>query len=143
MSARDERPDAEEVAVAATTAGAASTGPKPPRDPAAVAEAWVVTTETGSRYVVVRDHADVWWFGGDNMPSMWSVALPRGLWRIDPPRPWPPILGSGLVMMAPAGIDRTDPARVPGGGKLTSAVQIVEPLSADAAAAYANGGDDA
>lgn len=94
-----------------------------------VREAVKMHTATGSIYRVVRDAEGRWWFSGDNVPNPASRALdPELWWRIDPPRPWPPELGRGIELRAPACMDWNDPERVLGGGKLTSPVRAIRPL---------------
>lgn len=103
--------------------------------------AWVITTLTGSRYVVVRAPDGVWWFGGKNQPNPRSVALPPRLFRIDPPWPWPPVLGVPLRLFAADDLYVGDPERAPQGGKITSNVQRVEAMSLRAALERVGGHD--
>lgn len=92
-------------------------------------ELWLLTTASGSHYVVARDSCGMWWFGGRNVATAWSCALPPRLWRIERPTPWPPRLGKALLMMAPTSLALADPARVPGGGKVTSPIATLERLN--------------
>ena len=92
-------------------------------------ELWAITTRSGSRYVVGLDCAGAWWMEGRNVPNARSCALPVRFWQIDPPRPWPPRLGAPLLLMALSGLALDDPARAPGGGKVTSNVSVVEQLA--------------
>ncbi|HVZ30810.1 MAG TPA: hypothetical protein VG963_00205 [Polyangiaceae bacterium] len=94
-----------------------------------IAEWWRVSTLTGSSYIVAREVAGAWWLTGANVPSPRSVQLPPGYWRIEPPAPWPPVAGAPLVLWAAFTLALDDPARLPGGGKLTSPVQHVERLT--------------
>ena len=87
--------------------------------------AWLIGTLSGSRYVIGRDTEGVWWFGGENVANPGSVSLPRQLWRIETPTPWPPLLGARACLVAAQDLAIGDPRRVPGGGKITSAVQIL------------------
>lgn len=85
-----------------------------------------MTTRSGSIYRVARDGQGGWWMSADNVPSPTSVRLnPDRWWRISAPRPWPPELGERLELMAPESLDRDDPRRVPGGGKVTSLVRVI------------------
>jgi hypothetical protein len=108
---------------------------------AADARAWVVTTFSGSRYIVVRASDGQWWFGGKNRSNRTSVPPPPRLYPIEAPSPWPPVLGLPLVMVVPRRLAFTDPERAPGGGKVTSAVQLVEELSLRAALQRVEGHD--
>jgi hypothetical protein len=91
-------------------------------------EIWRITTRAGSRYVVALDSSGAWWIDGRNVPNPRSCALPPQFWRIEPPQPWPPRLGAPVMLMALSSLDHDDPARAPGGGKITSDVSIVEQL---------------
>jgi hypothetical protein len=92
-------------------------------------EIWRITTRAGSLYVVALDSAGDWWMDGRNVPNPASCALPPQFWRIEPPQPWPPRLGAPVMLMALSSLDREDPARAPGGGKVTSDVSIIEQLA--------------
>jgi hypothetical protein len=119
------------------------TGPSTPSRPSSAAKpdpagdaprnedfvtSWLIITMSGSRYVVALDHTGVWWFTARNVPNPFSCPVPPQLWRIEHPAPWPPVLGAPLWLGAALDLSFTDSARVPGGGKNTSAVEIVEQL---------------
>ena len=93
--------------------------------------AWRIRTRSGSAYLVARDAAGKWWLGGRNVPNPFSVALPAGVWEIEPPEPWPPIIGLPLVMLAPRMWALDNPKRIAGGGKVTSPVASVELIPPD------------
>lgn len=83
-----------------------------------------VITRSGSVYRVARDDKGRWWMSADNIPNPASVRLdPDRWWAIRAPEPWPPELGERLELLAPEGLGRDDPRRVPGGGKRTSPVR--------------------
>jgi hypothetical protein len=84
----------------------------------------VVTTRSGSEYLVARDPVDgTFWLGTGtygNMATARSRELPRGRsWRIAPPFIF---VGFPAVFLAPMDLAFDAPARVPGGGKHTSPV---------------------
>lgn len=82
---------------------------------------WLITTQSGSRYIVAQDRDGIWWLAGDNVLSPTSCSLQDGMWAVQQPVPWPPILGYRLWIEAlrlPFG----HPDRLPGGGKDTSQV---------------------
>lgn len=89
---------------------------------------WLLTTRAGSRYYVALDREGVWWFGGRAVPNPFSRPLPPQLWRIECPEPWPPLLGASVWLRAARDLAIDDLDRVPGGGKYTSPVDIVENL---------------
>jgi hypothetical protein len=93
--------------------------------------AWAFRTASGSLYAVMRDADGQWWLTARNVPSDTSVALPpAAMWMIAPPTPWPLEIGRPVAMLAPPWLALDDPARVPGGGKITSpvvAVVAIEP----------------
>lgn len=102
--------------------------------PAYPLQIWLVDTSTGSQYTVVRDVNGAWWLGGRNTDTLRSAALPPGrLFRIERPTPWPPEIGRSLLLVADHRLLSWDPARLPGGGKRTSAVDLVAPLTWDLA----------
>ena len=87
----------------------------------------VVTTSSGSEYLVACDPVDgTYWLGTGahgNMSTARSRELPRGRsCRIAPPFI---CVGLPAVFLAPMGLAFNDPARVPGGGKHTSPVRQV------------------
>lgn len=88
---------------------------------------WRIRTETGSIYHVSLSEDGRWWLGADNVPNPTSRSLADGCWEIQRPAPWPPVPGRSLRLLAPADLSLGDPARVPGGGKITSRVVDVEP----------------
>jgi hypothetical protein len=93
--------------------------------PENVIESWEVVTVTGSRYYLFLDDGLDWWMAADNQPNPGSRDISGGTWRIEPPAPWPPQEGLSLRLLAPTDMDIHDPARCPGGGKVTSMVREV------------------
>jgi hypothetical protein len=93
---------------------------------------WEVRTLSGSLYRVAVDAQGRWWVSGDNIPSCSSSSLADGCWEIQPPSPWPPALGMPLRFVAPSHLFPGDAERVPGGGKVTSAVVAVAPAETPA-----------
>jgi hypothetical protein len=91
-------------------------------------EAWCITTRSGSIYLIARDRAGAWWMQARNIPNPGSCALPLQLWQIDAPEPWPARLGAELNLFALSSLEYDDPARAPGGGKVTSDVSTIEQL---------------
>jgi hypothetical protein len=86
----------------------------------------LIHTVSGSTYVVSRRLDGSWWCCAWNVPSARSSALAgTGWWSIAPPAPWPPVIGETLFLLPPGALRRDDPARMPGGGKCTSAVMKV------------------
>lgn len=84
-------------------------------------------TATGSVYRIFLDSADRWWFNADNVENPNSRRLNPDLWwRIAPPSPWPPELGSRIRLAAPEHLSIDDSARVPGGGRVTSPVRAID-----------------
>lgn len=71
------------------------------------------------------------WFGGRNVPNPWSSSLDGQLWRVQQSVPWPPLLGEPTWVPTPTDLNCSDPRRIVGGGKLTSAIRaivsIIEP----------------
>lgn len=98
---------------------------------------WEIATASGSRYGLRVDREGRWWLSADNRPNPYSVSLADGEWEIQPPLPWPPMLGAPCWLWAPAHLRLGDPRRVPGGGKVTSAVASVTPLPGTAASSRA------
>lgn len=92
-------------------------------------EIWEIETRSGSVYRITRDGSGQWWVGGENVQTPMSHSLVDGTWEIDPPTPWPPVLGSALEFRAPPDLALDDPTRIPGGGKLTSSVMSVRVLA--------------
>ena len=93
--------------------------------------AWRIRTRSGSVYTVAHDRDGKWWLGGRNVANPFSTALPPGLWEIEPPQPWPPIIGLPLIMLAPTLWATDNPKRIPGGGKVTSPVEAFELIKPD------------
>lgn len=86
-------------------------------------------TASGSVYRVVQDAERRWWLNADNVPNPASRKLdPQFWWRIQQPNPWPPELGSPVMLLAPLDFDRCDPERLPGGGRFTSPVRLIQHL---------------
>ena len=82
-----------------------------------------IRTASGSEYLVKCHRDDSWWCSARNVPNTTSTPLEgTGWWRILPPSPWPPVIGWPFVMVTPATLRFGDPDRMPGGGKVTSAV---------------------
>jgi hypothetical protein len=104
------------------------------QDPASTAatlnQAAEIVTFSGSRYLVAESSDGYWWLVARNVRNPYSCAVPSGVWRIDQPWPWPPILGHPLHLLAAQALSRDDPTRAPGGGKVTSSVQQVLALTA-------------
>jgi hypothetical protein len=82
---------------------------------------WTIITQTGSSYFLAHDQAGDWWLAADNIPSPRSCSLADGVWAVQEPVPWPPIVGERLWIEAQP-LPMNDPRRVPGGGKDTSPV---------------------
>ena len=128
--------------VAALADGGAANGPAS----AAVREvphaSYEVETTSGSTYRFRHDVVDGrWWVCADNVPNADSRSLADGEWEVGEPWPWPPVVGLPLDFGPPAGTDPASPSRVPGGGKITSAVRRVRRVApASAAAAPVCGG---
>lgn len=86
-----------------------------------------VRTATGSVYRMVEDGETRWWLNADNVANPTSRRLdPQVWWRIQQPDPWPPELGSPVMLLAPLEFDRRNPERLPGGGKITSPVRLLQ-----------------
>ena len=71
--------------------------------------------------MLARDSADGWWVAAQNIPSSTSCPLHDGVWPVQQPEPWPPIIGARLLIQA-LPVPWSDPRRLPGGGKYTSPV---------------------
>jgi hypothetical protein len=123
--------------LAASASNSHAAVPEPSADD--FTDGWLISTWSGSKYFIGLDCAGVWRIGGLNVPSPFSCAVPPQLWRIEPPRPWPPVLSALLWLVAARDLAFTDPACVPGGGKRTSAVQIVQQLPIRAAVQHGDG----
>lgn len=93
---------------------------------------WEIRTLSGSLYRVAIDDEDRWWVSADNVATCTSSNLADGCWEIQPPSPWPPVLGAPFRFVAPTHLPIGDPERVPGGGKVTSIVVAVAPAEAPA-----------
>lgn len=82
-------------------------------------------TQSGSAYQLRRDAAGVWWLRADTVPSRHSVRLtPTVEWEVDVLIP--PTVGKRAHLYAPAHLDRDDPRRMPGGGKVTSPILYID-----------------
>lgn len=100
--------------------------PRPLPRPTYPLRAWLVTTASGSEYLVVRDADQRWWLGGRNITTLRSAPIPPGrLYEVEIPTPWPPLIGASVYLVACHRLSSFDPARLPGGGKHTSAVVAV------------------
>lgn len=98
-------------------------------EPWRMVAAWGLLTLTGSIYLVGIDVNGQWWMGARNTPNPGSCRLPDGeLWRIVKPTPWPPRIGRPIALLALPEYRRGEAGRVPGGGKITSAVVDVLPV---------------
>lgn len=118
------------------------TMPRPLPRPTYPLAAWLVTTTSGSDYVVVRDADRRWWLGGRNTVTLRSAPLPPGrLYEVEIPTPWPPLIGASLSLVACHRLHSFDPARLPGGGKYTSPVVAVMQVMPDQAAGPEEGQD--
>lgn len=85
---------------------------------------WGVRTFSGSRYLFTRDRRGRWWLRADNVANPYSRSLGGRRYPIARPQPWPPRIGESLLLRPPPSIagDLSHPARLPGGGKVTSGV---------------------
>ena len=93
-----------------------------------------IVTRTGSIYIVAQDDQGHWFCQARNVPNPKSTLLEAHMWwPIAPPFPWPPVVGLAMVLMTVPSLSSDDATRMPGGGKLTSAVTdvrwIVQPVS--------------
>jgi hypothetical protein len=80
-------------------------------------------TETGSTYTLEQDPTGRWYLHADNVPNLHSMRLPDRRWPIDPPAPWPLVIGQPCLILSAHFRDPKDhPDRMPGGGKRTSPV---------------------
>jgi len=83
-------------------------------------------THTGSVYRVTRNKRERWWMRAANVANPTSRPLnPGRWWIIQRPCPWPPELGQPIALRAPGWLARDDPARIPGGGKITSPIRAI------------------
>jgi hypothetical protein len=87
---------------------------------------WEISTQSGSLYRVGLDADDRWWVSAENVKSPTSCSLADGCWEIQAPKPWPPEIGHPFEFRAPAHLAHDSPKRVPGGGKITSAVVRIQ-----------------
>lgn len=89
-----------------------------------------VVTRSGSSYLIAESNVDEFYVCIDNVPNPRSVALrPVFWWRVERPYPWPPVIGQSQVMVALLRYAMEDADRMPGGGKITSAVMSVEQMT--------------
>ena len=85
-----------------------------------------ITTDTGSEYNIAERPDGTFVVFGNNVVSPYSQSIGDGVWPVNKPTPWPPVLGevifieSTLVSELPG-----TPGRLPGGGKHTSPVRTV------------------
>ena len=88
-----------------------------------------ITTASDSVYVITAQENDVYTVRGENIPSITSQPLGETEWAIMRPEPWPPILGQPLAFDSVyVDADFDTPLRMPGGGKRTSPIRLVQPV---------------
>lgn len=81
-----------------------------------------VTTYTGSEYTVVREGVDFYLIP-NHIPNSGSSDVNGGRWKIAEPKF--PVIGDSWHIYSAYYEDFDNPLRMPGGGKVTSAVQHV------------------
>ena len=88
-----------------------------------------ITTASDSVYIITAQENDVYTVRGENIPSITSQPLGETEWAITRPEPWPPVLGQSLAFDSVYfDADYDTPLRMPGGGKRTSPVRLVQPV---------------
>lgn len=89
-----------------------------------------VTTESGSVYYV-REDAGRYYLRALNKPNPYSVDVsPEREWEVAP-APWPPVVGEQMLLLSVYVWEPGHPERIPGGGKYTSPVVRIEPLTSE------------
>lgn len=83
----------------------------------------VIHTKSGSVYKLGRTNGR-WWVSGVNVVNEQSKDIRGDKWEIE--RPAPTEIGMPLVFVAARSLAMDDPARMPGGGKVTSPVTSME-----------------
>jgi hypothetical protein len=84
-----------------------------------------IVTETGSEYVWEAREDGTHWLGGRNVPNPYSKPIGEQMWQIETPE-YKPRLGHEWLVFAVRSLAKTDPLRMPGGGKFTSPVSSIE-----------------
>lgn len=88
-----------------------------------------ITTATDSVYTITERDNSVFTVRGENTPSMTSQPLGAAEWFIKQPSPWPPQCGQQLEFISTYfDADFDTPLRMPGGGKVTSPVRLIQPV---------------
>ena len=83
-----------------------------------------ITTQSGSIYRLRKSVRGRWYLAGKNVPSSTSQDIQAGEWEVE--LPTVPTIGQPFRAYAPESMDRNDPARIPGGGKITSPITNIE-----------------
>ena len=88
-----------------------------------------VTTASDSVYILTERDNGTFGVKGENVASSVSYSLGNSEWDIFRPEPWPPVCGEAVRFVSSL-VDQPSgtPYRMPGGGKITSPVRMVEPL---------------
>ena len=88
-----------------------------------------ITTATDSVYIITEHYNGVFTVRGENIPSMTSQPLGETEWFINRPTPWPPVCGQQLEFYSQYfDADYDEPLRMPGGGKVTSPIRLIQPI---------------
>lgn len=80
-----------------------------------------IITTTGSVYTVIKEN-NKWWLSAKNVPNPTSGKL-EGMWEIQEPKIK---IGQSAELISAYVNDRDNPLRMPGGGKITSPVIMIE-----------------
>jgi len=84
---------------------------------------WLVVTNSGSRFWFFRYRDERWWMSAHNRPNAYSARLSPAAWYpVAVLTGWPPRTGEPMIFEARGRGAR----RVPGGGRVTSCVHVVE-----------------
>lgn len=95
----------------------------------ALVKHYKVTTHSGSVYHVQGDGVLFYWLKSTKQVRTHDENLPvSGSYPLQQVAPWPPVAGHPMVMLAEHFTEPGHPLRLPGGGKITSPVQLVEEL---------------
>jgi len=87
-----------------------------------------ITTASDSVYIITEHDNDTFTVRGENIPSMTSQPLGETEWAIKRPEPWPPVCGQQLEFYSVYfDADFDTPLRMPGGGKVTSPIRLIQP----------------